>query len=431
MKKTLTNLAIAIVCLSNFPSGLLAQTTLNTGDIVLLAFNGDGEYSPGITQDGYSFMPLVNLEAGTEIFFTDIGWSNEANAFISYMGNNDMMIKYTAPTAIAAGTIIRNDEMNTIGFTAYSSNTTYTTAFFEVFFTGNSTGDEILVFQGSRANPTFIFAASQRPVAWDSNIPANGADGQGSGSALPPGLIDDVTALSLPHFDNYAYTGSISPATKAEWKSRIGNPANWTGDDTNPTILNSGSYTVTDAPLLNTLATVTTQEVTSITSTTAVGNGNITVLGVPNPTQYGVVWSTSANPTVELTTKTTQGEISTTGAFTSSITDLTANTTYYVKAYATNTAGTSYGEEVSFKTDLGTDVSNYSGNASAIFPNPATDGFVINSEAETSMVAVYDISGCLLISQQVDKNSYVDISSLPKGVYLVKANALITKLIKK
>ena len=42
--------------------------------------------------------------------------------------------------------------------------------------------------------------------------------------------------------------------------------------------------------------TVTTQPVTGITQTTATGNGTITVLGVPNPTQHGVVWSTVAQP---------------------------------------------------------------------------------------------------------------------------------------
>jgi len=99
--------------------------------------------------------------------------------------------------------------------------------------------------------------------------------------------------------------------------------------------------------------TITTQAISNIGAITATGNGTITGLGDTNPTQYGVVWSTSANPTVALTTKTTQGGISETGAFTSSITDLTANTQYHVRAYATNGAGTGYGEEVTFTT-LGT-----------------------------------------------------------------------------
>ncbi|BCS55103.1 DUF4347 domain-containing protein [Geobacter sp. SVR] len=95
--------------------------------------------------------------------------------------------------------------------------------------------------------------------------------------------------------------------------------------------------------------TVTTQAVSSIAATTATANGNITSLGSPNPTQYGVVWNTSTGPTTA-NSKTTQGAIAATGAFTSSMTGLSPNTTYYVRAYATNTAGTSYGTEVSFTT---------------------------------------------------------------------------------
>ena len=62
----------------------------------------------------------------------------------------------------------------------------------------------------------------------------------------------------------------------------------------------------------------------------------------------GVCWSTSANPTTALTTKTT--ESSGMGLFTSYITGLTAVTTYYVRAYATNINGTAYGTQVSFIT---------------------------------------------------------------------------------
>ena len=97
--------------------------------------------------------------------------------------------------------------------------------------------------------------------------------------------------------------------------------------------------------------TVTTQAVTAITTTTATGNGNITVLGVPNPTQHGVVWSIALNPTTA-DSKTTDGAVSATGAFTSSITGLTPGTLYHVRAYATNAAGTAYGEDVTFTTLL-------------------------------------------------------------------------------
>ena len=98
-----------------------------------------------------------------------------------------------------------------------------------------------------------------------------------------------------------------------------------------------------------TAPTVTTQAVSSIASTTATGNGNITSLGTPNPTAYGVCWNTTGTPTTS-DIKVDKGAASATGAFTASMTGLTANTTYYVRAYATNTAGTSYGTEVSFTT---------------------------------------------------------------------------------
>ncbi|MCP4709536.1 MAG: IPTL-CTERM sorting domain-containing protein, partial [Planctomycetes bacterium] len=114
-----------------------------------------------------------------------------------------------------------------------------------------------------------------------------------------------------------------------------------------------------------------------ISTTTATGNGNITDLGVPNPTQHGVCWSTSENPTTA-DSKTEGGAVSATGSFASSITGLTAGTTYYVRAYATNRLGTVYGSDVNFTTDDGDGVtageesgpdgndSSYSGNDDAI-----------------------------------------------------------------
>jgi len=92
---------------------------------------------------------------------------------------------------------------------------------------------------------------------------------------------------------------------------------------------------------------VTTQAVSNITGTEATGNGNITRLGSSNTTQHGVCWSTKQNPTIA-DNKTEEGAVSVTGAFTSTITGLSSSTTYYVRAYAVSSAGTSYGEQVQF-----------------------------------------------------------------------------------
>ncbi len=96
------------------------------------------------------------------------------------------------------------------------------------------------------------------------------------------------------------------------------------------------------------LPKLTTTAITSITATTASSGGSITDPGGSEVTARGVCWSTSANPTTALATKTTDG--SGTGTFTSSITGLTASTLYYVRAYATNSYGTTYGNETSFTT---------------------------------------------------------------------------------
>lgn len=97
------------------------------------------------------------------------------------------------------------------------------------------------------------------------------------------------------------------------------------------------------------LPTVSTATITNSTTNSAVSGGNITTDGGGTITTRGVVWSTTQNPTIVLTTKTTDG--SGLGSFISNMTTLAQNTTYYVKAYATNSAGTAYGNQVEFKTN--------------------------------------------------------------------------------
>ena len=92
---------------------------------------------------------------------------------------------------------------------------------------------------------------------------------------------------------------------------------------------------------------VATDTVTSITGATAICGGTVTDNGGLNVTARGVCWSTSPNPTVS-DSHTTNG--TGTGSFTGSITNLEINTTYYVRAYATTSAGTAYGNELTFTT---------------------------------------------------------------------------------
>jgi plastocyanin len=106
---------------------------------------------------------------------------------------------------------------------------------------------------------------------------------------------------------------------------------------------NEVSFTTTAASL----AILTTTAASTITATTAASGGNITDDSGSNITEKGVCWSTSTSPTI-LDPHTTDGPGK--GVFTSAITGLTKLTTYYVRAYATNSAGTAYGNELSFIT---------------------------------------------------------------------------------
>ena len=102
------------------------------------------------------------------------------------------------------------------------------------------------------------------------------------------------------------------------------------------------------------LPTIETVAITDISATSAASGGNVLSNGYSAITAKGIVWSTNQNPTTALSTKTSQG----TGdsSFVSTLSSLTQNTLYYVRAYAVNSNGTSYGNQVSF-TSLSADYS--------------------------------------------------------------------------
>ena len=111
--------------------------------------------------------------------------------------------------------------------------------------------------------------------------------------------------------------------------------------------IDSITYTI---PNPGNLATITTTATTSITGSTAVSGGNVINDGGTLVTQRGVCYSTSPSPTTANTTIISGSGV---GSFTSNFTGLTASTTYYLRAYATNSAGTAYGNELTFTTTAG------------------------------------------------------------------------------
>lgn len=92
---------------------------------------------------------------------------------------------------------------------------------------------------------------------------------------------------------------------------------------------------------------VTTNDVSDITPTTITTGGEVTSAGTADVTSRGVCWGTDSNPTIS---DATTNDGSGTGSFTSIVEGLTAATAYHIRAYATNSAGTSYGSDKQFTT---------------------------------------------------------------------------------
>lgn len=104
----------------------------------------------------------------------------------------------------------------------------------------------------------------------------------------------------------------------------------------------SGPETLTKKPVINTTA------ISNLTRTSAISGGIVSSDGGAPVTVRGVCWSKTENPDVN-SNKTMDGEGL--GFFTSSLTGLSAGTKYFVRAYASNIAGTSYGSQYTLTTD--------------------------------------------------------------------------------
>lgn len=141
-------------------------------------------------------------------------------------------------------------------------------------------------------------------------------------------------------------------------------------------------------PEIPELATVITAGVSNITDTTATGGGNVTSDGGTEVTARGVCWNESGNPVVDgEDTCTTDG--TGIGAFTSSLSDLSPGTQYHVRAYATNSAGTAYGNDVTFTTTGTTTTlpTVTTTSVSNIGPTTATGGGNVTSDAGVAVTA--------------------------------------------
>ena len=154
--------------------------------------------------------------------------------------------------------------------------------------------------------------------------------------------IDESSSFSTPFYSNSTNVSSIQvtgfQGTQIYyWRVRASDGSqfsNWSS---------SFNFTIEQTVV----PTVQTLSVGSITVSSALVSSNVTDDGGSSIIQKGVCWNSSPNPT---TSNSTTSDGTSTGSYQSTLSNLQSNTTYYVRAYATNAIGTSYGSELSFTT---------------------------------------------------------------------------------
>ena len=140
----------------------------------------------------------------------------------------------------------------------------------------------------------------------------------------------------------------------------------------------------TDLPKM---PTISTKSVSNITSNSATSGGNIISTGGSNITTSGVCWTTSTNPTINDFILTNQN--TTDSSYINDLSELLPNTTYLLRAYATNSYGTTYGNLVSFTTSLGPSTPPIISTApvSGIFSTKAASGGSIISDGGAAITS--------------------------------------------
>ena len=284
-----------------------------------------------ITSNSASCGGNVTDDGGATVTDKGVCWSLNHNPMIydshaSVGGGNGSFICNITELVAGKTYYVRAYATNSKG-TAYGEEKSFATSegeLAEVITAGVTDITETTAVGGGEVTMDGGSAVVEKGLCWSINHNPTVSDNHVTGGSSTGNFTCDMTGLNS-HTTYYVRAYAVNSKGTA-----YGNEVEFT--------------TLSPAPAL---PSVSTGSVTGITTTSAIGGGNVFNDGGSNVVERGLCWSTNHNPTIG-GQHVVAGEG--TGDFTALMTNLNMSTTYYVRAYATNSAGTAYGDEVEFTT---------------------------------------------------------------------------------
>jgi hypothetical protein len=302
-----------------------------------------------LDNDGFSFVAVNDIPANTKIYFTENSFNNTTLTF----GSGEAVLSWTSPASVVpAGQVIVVTETSPDGFSLTRSGgaATGSIALESGNFSIATDGETFYAYTDNNNNPTNgieeIYAVLFTGTAGASGgtIPAIEDP---SGVFLNAVVVDGFPAIN-PNRTEYKFASGERdlPVANVDFK----NVNSWLHAAANQALstIPFADLKIVASPEL------TTDEVVIFTSTSALMGGNITNSGSNSVTERGVVFSSEDDtPTIGEVDVVKETNGTGTGIFSELIESLLPNTTYYVQAYAVNSAGTGYGGVESFTTSFG------------------------------------------------------------------------------
>jgi hypothetical protein len=356
----------------------------------------------------------ITSDGGATVTARGVCWNTTHNPYIT--GNHTIDGTGTGSfvsniTGLTGGSLyyVRAYASNSVG-TSYGNEVSFTTVALPTVITDTTLNiTQTTATSGGNVTMDGGSTVTARGVCWSVSSPptiANNHTTDGSGTG---GFVSYVTGMiANTHYYIRAYATNV-------YGTVYGNQRNF-------------------MTLKSTLPTVTTNAVTNIKTSTAICGGDVTSDGGAAVTSRGVCWSTSQNPTIS-NSHTNDGSGS--GKFTSYITSLKSHTWYYVRAYAININGISYGNLQTFMTLwLGTNGGDSDDTIHSdlhlitlnLYPNPVrsklTIEFVLDDISNINL-SVYNVSGTKIYNEQLynqpSGSQMIQLSTSPfvEGLYIV------------